>query len=203
MTSRIGDRPAIDQSVPGAGLLIAVHETMDSPLTYDDPDLFPLFVEMEGLDGHAGTPCRARPARDRLHGDLLALGEGARRAGWKGRRRSRARPAGRDHGGGRPLCRAAAPRRSRFSPPPTAAPMADALVNVFTKPEFRAGAGRGGGAAQAAHGRDGPRGAAAGTGSALPLANVVDMREAPPLLEATTGAVWESRWGSTTFSTGE
>ena len=201
VASRIGDRPAIAQPVPGEGLLIAVHETDDSLLTYKDRAIFELFVEQEGLDGtlerHAerGLPdvgfsevfsrsVKALVSLDGAGGEDRALGlpveivvEGDPYAD--------------------PL-----PESVTLRALVDGEPVQDALVNVFTKPE--AGLKPEDEATLLPLRTDGDGRVAVPLEPATRyLANVVDMREASPELEAATGAVWESRWGSTTFSTGE
>lgn len=49
--TRLGDRPALDGSVPGDGLVIVVHETSDSILTYTKWETFTGFVEHKAFDG--------------------------------------------------------------------------------------------------------------------------------------------------------
>lgn len=201
VTSRIGDRPAIDQPVPGEGLLIAVHETNDSILTYRDRAIFETFVAEEGLDGtlerHAerGLPEEGfREAFSRSVKALVGLG------GVGAQDRALGLPVEIVVEGdpyAEPM-----PAEVTLLALADGEPMAGALVNVFTKPD-------GGLAPGAEAGRLRPRADETGRVT-VPLepgtrylANVVDMREASPELEERTGAVWESRWGSTTFSTGE
>ena len=207
VASRIGDRPAIDQPVPGEGLLIAVHETADATLTYRDPDLFERFVEEEGLDGtlerhieRGLPPSDFREVFSRSVKALVSLGQGGDERGEEG--------GGEDRALGLPVeivvegnpYALPVPDEVRLRVLVDGAPVEGALVNVFIKPER--GLGPGGEVAVEKLRTD------AGGRVTLPiepglryLANTVDMREASPELEADTGAVWESRWGSTTFST--
>ena len=201
LASRIGDRPAINQPVPGAGLLIAVHETADSVLTYEDRETFETFVEQEGLDGalerHAERGLPDSGFREVFSRSVKAL---VRLGGGTGADRALGLPVEivvegdpyAEPPGGSVTLRALA----------DGAPMAGALINVFSKPE--------GGLAPDGEARLAPLRADEGGRVTVPLepatrylANAVDLREASPELEERTGAVWESRWGSTTFSTGE
>lgn len=50
VTSRIGDRPAMAQPLPGPGLWTIVHETRDQRLTYQDAETFEEFVRHKDLD---------------------------------------------------------------------------------------------------------------------------------------------------------
>lgn len=205
VTSRIGDRPAIAQPVPGTGLLIAVHETGDSPLTYREPGLFAQFVEMEGLDGtlerHAKRGLPPTGFKEIFSRSVKALVALEGEEGYSG---------GEDRALGLPveIVVEGDPYAEPMPPEVTLTaladgePMANALINVFTKPEAGLEPGEEAGLAKL---RTNAQGRAV-----LPLepglrylANVVDMREASAAMEAETGAVWESRWGSTTFSTGE
>ena len=201
VTSRIGDRPAVVQAVPGSGLLIAVHETTDSPLTYGDPAIFRQFVREEGLDGtlerHAERglpPSGFTEIFSRSVKALVAL------AGIGGEDRALGLPVEIVVGGdpyGEPM-----PASVTLTALVDGAPVKDALVNVFTKPGRGLEAGEEAGLVKLRTDGEGRVTLPLAPGTRY-LANVVDMREASPELEADTGAVWESRWGSTTFSTGE
>ena len=199
IASRIGDRPAVVQVVPGAGLLIAVHETTDSPLTYRDPAIFEQFVRDEGLDGtlerHAGRglpPSGFTEMFSRSVKALVALdGEG-----------------GADRALGLPV-EIVVEGDPYAEPMPEAVallalvdgePVGNALVNVFTKPESGLEPGDEAGLTKLRTDAEGRVTLPLEPGLRY-LANVVDMREASAEMEADTGAVWESRWGSTTFST--
>lgn len=84
VTSRIGDRPALNMPVPHAGLWIAVHETSDSRITYQEWKKFTTFVEHKGfpdtLKSHLerGLPHTGfRESYRRFVKSLIAVGEGA------------------------------------------------------------------------------------------------------------------------------
>lgn len=49
--SRMGDRPAMTMPAPGEGLVVLVHETTDSTLTYKEFDIFKRFVEHKAFPG--------------------------------------------------------------------------------------------------------------------------------------------------------
>ena len=201
VTSRIGDRPAIDQPVPGDGLLIAVHETGDTPLTYKDAATFETFVTMEGLDGtlerHAKRglpPSGFTEVFSRSVKALVSLGEegGADRAlGLAVEIVVEGDPYA------EPL-----PESVTLVATADDEPMAGALINVFTKPQAGLGVDEKAGLTKLRTDEAG-RATLPLEPGLIYLANVVDMREASAKLEVETGAVWESRWGSTTFSTGE
>ena len=199
--SRIGDRPAVSQSVATPGLAILVHQTTDSLLTYDDPAKFRQFVDDEGLDGtleaHAarGLPeAGFREIYSRHVKALVEVGDGS----------------GDGEGGDREL---GLPIELTVEGDPYAEPLPDsvtlratyggepmdgALVNVFIRP-----LGETEGEAE----RLRPRADAQGRVT-VPLepgtrylANVVKMREPEPLKAEDSDAVWESLWASTTFAT--
>lgn len=48
--SRLGDRPAVQQRVTGNSLLTILYDSRYSKLTYDDPELFQDFLELEGIE---------------------------------------------------------------------------------------------------------------------------------------------------------
>jgi hypothetical protein len=84
VTGRLGDDPALTMSGLGDGLLIAVHESTDSILTYTDPQVFRNFVTSKGradvLDRHAerGLPASGfRETYRRFAKSLIAAGSGA------------------------------------------------------------------------------------------------------------------------------
>lgn len=83
VTSRIGDRPALNQVVPGEGLAIVVHETEDSSLTYREWEKFVRFAEHKdftwSLDQHKerGLPETGfRESYRRYAKALVAIGAG-------------------------------------------------------------------------------------------------------------------------------
>ena len=198
VASRIGDMPAVAQPVTGGGgLAILVHQTTDSRLTYDDPAIFAKFIEMEGLDGtaeaHAARglpPTGFREVYSRHVKSLVDTGPG-------GMDRALGLPIElvvEDDPYAEPLPEAIAIRALYEGEP-----MVDALVNVFVREP---------GAAEAetvvklrtdAEGR--VRVPVGDLPSREFLANVVKMREPSAEKAEATGAVWESLWASTTFST--
>lgn len=83
VAGRLGDRPAVQVQAPGPGLMIIVHQTTDSSLLYDTPDMFRTFVEHKGFDGvleaHAqrGLPeAGFRERYSRYAKSLIAVGNG-------------------------------------------------------------------------------------------------------------------------------
>lgn len=82
--SRMGDRPALAQPAPGAGLAVVVHETTDYRLTYREADLFEAFVRHKDaawvLEAHAarGLPETGfSELYSRYAKSLVAVGAGA------------------------------------------------------------------------------------------------------------------------------
>jgi len=55
VVSRIGDRPAIDQAAPGAGLNIIVYESKPTTISYDSFEKFENFATNHGVDNIAKT----------------------------------------------------------------------------------------------------------------------------------------------------
>lgn len=81
--SRMGDRPALHQAVREPGLVIVVHETADSVLTYRDWETFEGFVTHKAfasaLERHAarGLPRQGfRESYRRYAKSLIAVGDG-------------------------------------------------------------------------------------------------------------------------------
>lgn len=81
--SRMGDRPALHQAVPRPGLVVIVHETDDSILTYGDWETFAGFVAHKAFDRvperHAarGLPRQGfRESYRRFAKSLVAVGHG-------------------------------------------------------------------------------------------------------------------------------
>ena len=195
VTSRIGDRPAVDQVIEEPGTTIVVHETEDSTLTYDSAETFANFVAYEGLDGvlerhrERGLPETGfTEIYSRSVKSLVRVGDGPIE----------------DRALGLPVeivvegdPRAAAANGDTLTiiAYDDAAPRAGALVNVFSKPSGKNGETRLQPMRLDAEGRL--------QLSVEPdrdyLLNTVVMRERAP----ETGAVWESLWGSTTFSTAQ
>lgn len=84
VNSRIGDRPALNMTLPDAGLWVIVHETTDRRLTYQDWDKFVQFVEHKGfpdvLQNHAARNLPQTDFREnyrRFVKTLIAVGNGA------------------------------------------------------------------------------------------------------------------------------
>ena len=196
VASRIGDQPAVGQEVPGGdGLAILVHETTDSLLTYSERETFETFVEEEGLDGtlerHAERGLPATGFREVYSRHVKSLVDTG--------------PGGLDRSVGLPI-ELVVEGDPYADPVPESLtlralldgePMENALVNVFVRGTGEAEAG------ERLRPRTDPEGRVT-----IPLqkgrrylANVVDMREPDPLLADDTGAVWQSLWASTTFST--
>ena len=195
VASRIGDQPAVAQPVGGEGLAILVHQTTDSNLLYDDPAIFRTFVDEEGLDGtlerHAerGLPESGfREVYSRHVKSLVDLG-----------------PGGEDRALGLPIELVVegdpyadpAPETLTLRALYRGEPMVGAMVNVFVRDDISAEAIE----------RLRPRTDAEGRVT-IPLApghrylaNVVRMLEPDAARSEATGAVWESLWASTTFST--
>ena len=84
ITSRIGDRPAINQTLPQDGMWVVLHETRDSYLTYNDEGQFANFVTHKDLTGvlkaHAARGFEETGFTEnyrRYAKSLVAVGEGA------------------------------------------------------------------------------------------------------------------------------
>ena len=84
VVGRMGDNPALAMEPLGDGLVIVVHETRDTPLTYKDFNQFALFVTHKdaawALDAHAarGLPQTDFAETYRRHAkSLIAVGDGA------------------------------------------------------------------------------------------------------------------------------
>ncbi len=80
----IGDRPALRMSAPGDGLLIVVHQTTNSTITWDTWEEFVAFVEhkdaMWTLEAHDARGLERESVREvysRYAKSLIAAGEGA------------------------------------------------------------------------------------------------------------------------------
>ena len=80
----VGDRPALNMPVTDEGLLVVVHQTTDSFVTYRDAALFENFVRHKdfawALDQHAerGLPETGfRERYSRYAKSLIAIGDGA------------------------------------------------------------------------------------------------------------------------------
>ena len=194
--SRIGDKPAVSQPVEEEGLAIVVHETTDTELTYKDRGTFETFVTYEGLDGalerHAerGLPDDGfKELYSRAAKALVKVGEGG----------------GTDRALGLPI-EVVVEGDPYASPLPEVLPvrviyggepMAGAQLNVFHRP------------VDGDEGTLEPLRLDAEGRVEVPVApdrvyllNVVKLREPSAEKAGETGAVWESLWGSTTFSTG-
>ena len=196
LASRIGDRPAVQQRVEGEGLAIVVHQATDTVLTYKDPAKFAQFVREEGLDGtleaHAarGLPEDGfREVYSRHVKALVDLG-----------------PGGEDRALGLPI-ELVVEGDPYSEPMPSGVsvralyngePMAGALLNVFAR---EADWER----EQTEHTPIRLDDEGRATVPLVPgrryLANVVKMREPDAGKAERTGAVWESLWASTTWST--
>lgn len=220
VTSRIGDRPAVDQVPTGDGTAVVVHETTDSVLTYSDPTKFAAFVAYEGLDGtlerHAARGLPGSGFREVYSRSVKAL---VPRADGGGAGRVADRLAGLPVEvmiEGDPASLAVEGRAIRVRVLHEGAPLAGAQVNVFSRP-VGAGARSDDGTATDGLATDGattdgarrsPMRLDAAGEMLLPLEpdrlyllNAVVMREPSPAKAEATGAVWESLWGATTFST--
>lgn len=84
VTGRLGDDPALDMAALGEGLLVVVHETTDTVLTYRKEELFANFVAHKGVPGLiAENQKRGFPAMGfqekfrRFAKSLIAAGDGA------------------------------------------------------------------------------------------------------------------------------
>ncbi|MGL5008697.1 MAG: DUF4198 domain-containing protein [Paracoccaceae bacterium] len=84
VTSRLGDMPALDTTAPDSGLLVVVHETTDSTLTYNDFAKFTRFVTHKAatdvLDEHAARSLPETGFSEqyrRYAKSLIAVGDGA------------------------------------------------------------------------------------------------------------------------------
>ncbi|MBC56983.1 MAG: hypothetical protein CL814_08605 [Confluentimicrobium sp.] len=84
VTARMGDRPALSTAMPGEGLIVIVHETTDTMLTYSEWQKFADFVTHkafpDALERHAarGLPRTGfRESYRRFAKSLIAVGDGA------------------------------------------------------------------------------------------------------------------------------
>ena len=84
ITSRIGDRPAFDQAIPGEGLAVIVHETSNMDLIYPNLAKFQKFVDHKdftgAIDAHKsrGLPEEGfKETYRRYAKSLVAVGSGA------------------------------------------------------------------------------------------------------------------------------
>ena len=80
----VGDRPAMSLSVPGEGLLVAIHATQDLKLTWDDWERFVAFLEHKDLtwglaehDARGLSHENVRERYSRYAKSLIAVGAGA------------------------------------------------------------------------------------------------------------------------------
>lgn len=55
VVSRLGDRPAIDQTAPGSGLNIVIYESKPATISYDSYEKFEAFAIKHGVDDMAKT----------------------------------------------------------------------------------------------------------------------------------------------------
>ena len=197
IASRIGDRPAVDQPVGGdGGLAIVVHQASDITLDYDDPATFEQFVREEGLDGTL--------ERHRERG--LPLSEFVEVYSRHVKALIDTGPGGADRALGLPI-EVVIEGDPYADPMPESVtvralyggePMAGALLNVFSR---QAGDAREDTVHTPLRLDEEGRTTLALKPELRYLANVVKMREPNAGKAEETGAVWESLWGSTTWST--
>ena len=83
VTSRIGDRPALNQTLPGKGLAIVVHETTDLSLTYRKWEKFEAFTDHKDFawaqDEHLARGLAETGFKEsyrRFAKSLVSIGEG-------------------------------------------------------------------------------------------------------------------------------
>jgi len=84
VTGTIGDRPALQQAVPGSGLVTIVHQTKDYILTYTEWAKFEAFTSHKDFAWaqarhleRGGTRDRVRERYSRYGKSLVAVGDGA------------------------------------------------------------------------------------------------------------------------------
>ncbi len=188
----IGDRPALAQAAPGAGLVTVVHQTKDYLLTYKDWETFVAFTEHKDFTWAQGrhlarglTKDRVRERYIRYAKSLVAVGDGAGQDSEVGLLTevvALANPYTDDLSGGFPV-------RILYE----GAPRVDVQVEVFAKAadetvevtKYRTDA-------------DGVAVIPVQPGVAY-LVDAVVMREIGPDTE--DGPTWESLWASLTFKT--
>lgn len=191
VTSTIGDRPALNQTVPQEGLAIAVHETTDNKLVYKEWVKFENFVKHKDFTGALEAHlARGLPQTDftenyrRFAKSLIAVGTGTGQDQAVGLRTeivALKNPYTDDLSAGMPV-------QVLFE----GAPRPNTQVELFARPP---------GAAKATvtlH-RTNAQGIAT-----LPMQADTDyMVDAVVLLplDPSTGAVWESLWANLTFQT--
>ena len=197
VASRIGDRPALDQPVQGeGGLAIVVHQASDLDLDYTDPAKFRQFVREEGLDGtleaHARRGLPPSGFREVYSRHVKALVDTG--------------PGGTDRALGLPVelvvegdpYSEPMPQTVTVQALANGEPMGGALLNLFSRAE-------GDEREDTVHTPLRLDGEGRATIPLEPgrryLANAVLMREPSAEKARETGAVWESLWASTTWST--
>ena len=195
--SRLGDRPAVDQTVAAPGAHIVVHVTTDTVLTYDTLEDFAAFAGMHGLEDRVAEH-RARGLPEAEFREVYSRSVKALiQAGPNDAAQVR------DAALGLPI-ELVVEGDPYADPTPDSlgvvarlggAPMSDVVVTVFAKD------------AEDAVSRFDVRTDAQGR-AVVPLErerryllNTVHLRQPEAALADETGAVWESLWASVTFET--
>lgn len=189
---RVGDRPALSQSVEKEGLVVLLHATTDFRLAYDDFDKFKNFVTHKDadwvLEAHEtrGLPETGfGEAYSRYAKSLVAIGDGAgrdRAFGLETELVAGANPYSDDLSGGMPV--------SLFY---EGSPRADAQIEVFERGvtgEVRVFTVK--------TDAEGRAVVPVSPGNRYMLDAVV-LREPAPTIASKLNAVWESLWANLTF----
>lgn len=192
LRSVLGDLPAVRETLLSDGIATLVYASRPSRLVHDDPALFQVFLEEEGLDGVLERH-RARELPERGFAELFSRDAKALVAVGSGEGADRA--IGLPHEIVLETNPYTAPRDATLTARLLwqGLPAADTQIAIFRRAPD--------GEVSVIRLRTDPDGRVSFTaGPGFYLLSAVRMLEASPAEQAATGAVWHSIWASSTFS---